>query len=462
MMGPLNRAIKALREGRVTSTQLVHRSIENLEKHSSDLNVLAYKNFDNVLAESASFDLGISRGILGGIPTLIKDLQNVQGMPTRKGSVALKNAAPEKQDDTTPMRLRMAGSVFVGKTTLPEFACNGFTANNLTGVTRNPWNLELSPGGSSGGSTAALSAGLTLIATGTDGGGSVRIPAGFCGLLGLKPTNGVLGRWPTPDWMDYSTDGIFAHSADDLQLLYNILKGPVAGDPTAPTIEAIRAMDQVRPKPKRIFAADRTSSFGPLPKELKKHFDEAVLAFGELMGVEVIWKDPKEFFTDGNPDLDWYTIVSAEGYGSLGEEWVKKNWDKLYPTTKEFLNTGKKVDINKYLENRRRRYSYTRVMDQLLGLDGLLLTPTNASLGWKADGSYEPQPKDYSVSIQNVTGNPAISIPFGICSNKLPFGLQVTAPHYQDNRLIQIASMFQEVYPWKQLAPGYRGFEGLI
>ncbi len=108
-----------------------------------------------------------------------------------------------------------AGAVVVGKSTLPEFAIEGYTANLLTGVTRNPWNLAYSTGGSSGGSAAAIAAGLVGVATATDGGGSIRIPASLCGLVGLKPTNGVVGRWPAPDWIDYSTDGPFATSSDD-------------------------------------------------------------------------------------------------------------------------------------------------------------------------------------------------------------------------------------------------------
>ena len=116
-------------------------------------------------------------------------------------------------------------------------------------MTRNPWNLDYSPGGSSGGSAAAVAAGLVGVATATDGGGSVRIPASLCGLVGLKPTNGVVGRWPAPDWIDYSTDGPFATSSDDLSLLFSVMRGPVAGDPTSPPVlapPAVRARHLVR------------------------------------------------------------------------------------------------------------------------------------------------------------------------------------------------------------------------
>src|SRR5262249_35981839 len=130
-------------------------------------------------------------------------------------------------------RLRAAGAIIVGKTNLPEFATEGYSANLIFGATRNPWGLEWSPGGSSGGSGAALAAGLAPIATATDGGGSVRIPAALCGLAGMKPTNGLIARQPIPDWIDYSTDGILATTVADLRLLLAVQSGPAPGDPTA-------------------------------------------------------------------------------------------------------------------------------------------------------------------------------------------------------------------------------------
>jgi Asp-tRNA(Asn)/Glu-tRNA(Gln) amidotransferase A subunit family amidase len=121
----------------------------------------------------------------------------------------------------------------VGKTNTPELAFEGYTDNRIFGATRNPWALDFSPGGSSGGSAAALAAGLAPIATATDGGGSIRIPAALCGLAGIKPTNGVIGRRPIPDWIDLSTDGPLAVTVADLALLLQLEAGPVDGDPIA-------------------------------------------------------------------------------------------------------------------------------------------------------------------------------------------------------------------------------------
>jgi amidase/aspartyl-tRNA(Asn)/glutamyl-tRNA(Gln) amidotransferase subunit A len=196
--GPLLQLSRAVREGRLSAQRLTQASINRL-KGAANLNVLAERCFDEALSEARRVDDGEKYGgALLAIPTLIKDLDDWRGHPTRKGSLALRDAAPATSNGVVPERLMRAGAIVVGKSTLPEFAIEGYTANELTGVTRNPWNEAYSPGGSSGGSAASLAAGLVGVATATDGGGSIRIPASLCGLVGIKPTNGMVGRWPAP------------------------------------------------------------------------------------------------------------------------------------------------------------------------------------------------------------------------------------------------------------------------
>jgi Asp-tRNA(Asn)/Glu-tRNA(Gln) amidotransferase A subunit family amidase len=453
---------RAVRERRVSATKVVTMSIELLER-AEELNVLAEEIYDESLERALRIDDGeIPAGALLGVPTLIKDLEDLAGHPTRKGSAALRDAPSAMTNGVVPGRLLGAGAIVLGKSTLPEFAIEGYTANLLTGVTRNPWNLNYSPGGSSGGSGAALSAGLVGIATGTDGGGSVRIPASLCGLVGLKPTNGVVGRWPVPDWIDYSTDGPFATSCDDLRLIFDVMRGPVPGDPTAPprdsTIDGIRHAG----RPLRLIAAERTSPLGPLPSAVAHLFGDAVNAVAERFSASVTWLSAEEFFLDGDPDLDWFTVTSAEHVASLGRGWTTDHMDEFHVATQEFLTTGLAVTIDEYLAARRRRYSYVRRMDELLGDGGLLLTPTVAAEGWLADGRMSEStdvrglaPEVYSTAMQNVTGHPAISIPFGHLPSGLPFGLQVTAEHYHDLRLLDVAELIEVSHPWPRNAPGY-------
>jgi Asp-tRNA(Asn)/Glu-tRNA(Gln) amidotransferase A subunit family amidase len=468
--GPLHVLSATVREGRLSVTTLVTASIERLEAANPDLNVLAEAAFDEALATAAATDRGDRpRGALAGIPTLIKDLEDWRGHPTRKGSLALRDVAPAVANGVIPQRLLDAGAVVVGKSTLPEFAIEGYTANLLTGVTRNPWNLDLSPGGSSGGSAAAVVAGLVGVATATDGGGSIRIPASFCGLVGIKPTNGLIGRWPTHDWIDYSTDGPFATSCDDLRLLLDVMAGPVAGDPTAPTRAFLAAMARLDERPLRVFAAERTSPLGPLPRGVGSAFHDAVSAFADLMKTTISWREPEGFFVDGDPDLDWFTVTTAEHVTSLGRAWVQEHMDEFHVSTQEFLSAGLAVTADEYLRARRRRFHYVRTLDELLGEDGLLLTPTLASEGYLADGRLSPDadvhglpPEVYSTAVQNVTGNPALTLPFGMMASGLPFGLQITGPHYDDYRLLDIAAVVEAAHPWSRTAPGYESLATVL
>jgi Asp-tRNA(Asn)/Glu-tRNA(Gln) amidotransferase A subunit family amidase len=468
--GPLHVLSAAIREGRLRVTTLVEASIERLEAANPSLNVLAEAAFDHGLAAAAVMDRGDRAiGRLAGIPALIKDLEDWRGHPTRKGSLALRDVAPATSNGVVPQRLLDEGAVIVGKSTLPEFAVEGYTANLLTGATRNPWNLELSPGGSSGGSAAAVVAGLVGVGTATDGGGSIRIPASFCGLVGLKPTNGLIGRWPTHDWIDYSTDGPFATSCDDLRLLLDVMAGPVAGDPTAPTRAFITHMARLDERPLRVFAAERTSPFGPLPGGIDRAFHDAVNAFADVMGTSITWREPEGFFVDGDPDLDWFTVTTAEHVVSLGRAWVEDHMDEFHVSTQEFLSAGLEVTADEYLSARRRRFRYVRTMDELLGDDGLLLTPTLAGEGVLADGRLRPDadvhglpPEVYSTAVQNVTGHPALTLPFGMLDSGLPFGLQLTSAHYGDYRLLDIADIVEAAYPWPRTAPGYESLANVL
>ena len=177
-------------------------SLERIERLNPPLNaVISVREqaVDEARALDERIGAGDDPGPLAGVPLLVKDMEDVQGVPTTYGSTVFADASPAAADGLIPRRLKAAGAIVVGKTNQPEFAFAGFTDNLLYGATRNPWNVEASPGGSSGGSAAAMAAGMAPIATATDGGGSIRIPAGCCGLVGLKPTNGMIGREPVPE-----------------------------------------------------------------------------------------------------------------------------------------------------------------------------------------------------------------------------------------------------------------------
>lgn len=460
-LAQLGRGVAA---GDVSAVNLVKESLDRIQRYDSELNAVIGLRADEALSEARATDefvrAGGHVGPLAGVPMLAKDSDDVAGMRTTKGSLLLAHSDLATVDGLVTSRLRAAGAIVIGKTNLPEFAIEGFTANTLFGATSNPWGLEFSPGGSSGGSAAALSAGLVPLATGTDGGGSVRIPAGLCGLLGFKPTNGVIGREKTPEWIDFATDGFMTTNTDDLHVLLDIVSGPTWGDPTN-----LQSLSPAVRLPTRLIAATRTADLGELSPSIANTFFEAVERLSEALQLPVEWKDPNSFFSSGNPDNDWFTLATAEHVASLGRQFVKDNLTEMHPTTQSFLEDGMKVTIDEYLGARLRRFSYIRELDSVLGDNSLLLTPTLAIDGFTFDGRLAGEeevsllPAEvYSTAIQNVTGLPAISLPAGLSPNGLPFGLQITGPRFADHMLLNVAQLWERAHPWPKTAPGYESF----
>lgn len=452
-------------QGRVSALDAVSRALELVDELDGPLNAVVALRADEAAAEARAIDARVAAGDdvgpLAGVPLLVKDLEDVAGMVTTQGSVLLRDAAKSTADSTVVSRLRAAGAVVVGKTNLPEFATEGYTANALFGTTRNPWSLEYSTGGSSGGSAAAVSAGMVPLATATDGGGSIRIPAAFCGLVGLKPTNGVVGRWPAPDWIDYSTEGPFATSAADLRLLLELEAGPVAGDPTALPWWVSGTFGA----PQRLFAIERFGPHGPLPSGLRAMLDTAVAAVERATGLRAVWVTPESLFGGADPDADWFTVCTAEHVARWGRDWVLRGLGQMHPGARGFMEWGLGVGIDAYLSARRRRFDYVRALDQLLGEDGVLLSPTVASDGWLADGRLTPDsepgmlpPELFNTALQNITGHPALSLPAGVSPSGVPFGLQVTGPRFSEEMLLQLADTWEEAEPWPESAPGYQTF----
>ena len=481
MVGAVSAVAAAVRSGEGSAHAAVVLALERIERLDPALGAVVALRADAALREAsdldARIDAGYRPGPLAGVPVLIKDSEDVAGLRTTHGSLAFADAPPATEDGVITSRLRAADAMVVGKSNMPEFATEGYTDNRLFGPTRNPWGRDWSPGGSSGGSAAAVAAGIVPFGTATDGGGSIRIPAAFCGLVGIKPTLGLIGRWPAHDWIDLSTPGPFATTVADLRLLLDVEAGPVAGDPSAfppgswPLAAASAGSASAGSSgfagfPGRLFAAHRTSDLGPLPAALAATFDDAVAAIADVLVSVVTWLEPASIFPTGDPDLDWFTLAGAEHVASLGRAWVEEHLEQMHPASRAFLRDGLRVEIGEYLAARRRRFDHARRLDVLLGEGGLLLTPTVALEGWTpegrlpggADGAMLP-PSAYSTALQNITGHPAISLPAGRSANGILFGLQVTGPRYGDATLLDVAARWEAAHPWPLVAPGYEPFE---
>jgi Asp-tRNA(Asn)/Glu-tRNA(Gln) amidotransferase A subunit family amidase len=453
----------AIASRRISAEEAIRHALERIERLDGAINAVVALRADEAIAEAKALDQhGGAGGALAGVPVLVKDLEDVTGMRTTMGSALFAEAPLAKSDGVMPSRLRAAGGIVVGKTNLPEFASEGFTSNLLFGTTHNPWALDWSPGGSSGGSAAAVAAGMAPIATATDGGGSIRIPAAFCGLVGIKPTNGVIGRRPIPDWIDFSTDGPFATTVADLRLLLSIESGPEPGDPTALPLPYMT----VGGKPSRILAAPRLSGFGPLPPAVATAFEAALEAAAQVFGARIERMETEALWPAGGPQDEWVVLASVEHVHHLGRELVQAGLDRMHPAARAFMEQGLRTSINEYMAARWRRFDYVRQFDQLLGADAVILSPTVAAAGFLADGRVTADDEPgmlasgvYNTEVANMTGLPAISLPAGLCANGVPFGLQVMAPRYHDAWLLDLAEVWENERPWPLVAPGYESFE---
>ena len=438
-------------------------AIERIERLDGAINAVVALRAEEALAEARALDrAGGAGGELAGVPVLVKDLEDVAGMRTTMGSFLFADAPPAKADGLVPSRLRAAGGIVVGKTNLPEFASEGFTSNLLFGTTRNPWALDWSPGGSSGGSAAAIAAGMAPIATATDGGGSIRIPAAFCGLVGIKPTNGVIGRRPIPDWIDFSTDGPFATTVADLRLLLSIESGPVAGDPNALPLPYPVAGE----RPSRIFAAPRLSGEGSLPEAVVTAFEAALESAARVFGGPIERVETSALWPDGGPAAEWAVLAAVEHVHRLGRAFVQAGLERMHPSARSFMEFGLGLSVDDYMAARRRRFEYVRQFDEFLGSGAVILSPTVAATGFLADGrlTMEDEPgmlpsNAYNTEVANMTGLPAISLPAGICPNAVPFGLQVMGARFRDGLLLDLAEVWERERPWPLVAPGYESFE---
>jgi Asp-tRNA(Asn)/Glu-tRNA(Gln) amidotransferase A subunit family amidase len=453
----------AVRVRTVSAEELVRASLERIERLNPAINAVISVR-EQALDEARSLDAvvaaGEDPGPLAGIPLLVKDMEAVEGVPSTYGSTVFADAAAAHADGLIPRRLKAAGAIVVGKTNQPEFAFAGFTDNLLYGATANPWNAEASPGGSSGGSGAAMAAGMAPIATATDGGGSIRIPAAWCGLVGLKPTNGVIGRWPIPEWIDLSTYGPLGHTVADVRLLLGIEAGPVPGDPTA----LPASLEMGARMPTRAFASPRLADYGPLPEPVQELFDTAVAAFERDVGVPVERIDAERIFRAGHVSEDWLVICAMEHVHHLGMDFCEANLERFSQVFRGVVGFARKTSFEDYMAARRRRFDYVRELDLLLGDDAVLLTPTNCVPWIRADGT-NPETGEvgdssdaFNTDPQNMTGHPAISVPAGVTPDGVPFGLEITAPRFRDDMALTAAEAWERTNPWPLVAPGYEPF----
>jgi len=440
----------AVRDGRVHPKELVTEALRRIEAHDGAIGSVVARRDEEAQQDA---ERSSREGPLAGIPFLVKDLADCAGLPTTYGSKLYADAPPCAADGVQTARLRAAGAIPIGKSNTPEFGWIGYTSNLVFGTTHNPWNLERSPGGSSGGSSAALAAGLVPIATASDGGGSVRIPASLCGLVGYKPTIGGIGRDGSPRWMDFSTSGVLGHTVADVEAEAAVYLGPSDGDVLAVPAGAV-ALAPVLPRRARLCRSLRGAVDPVIERDLL-----AAAETIEALGVAV------EEIDNPIPDafMGWVVSGMAEMAQSLAGQ--RDRWDDLDPGLRGMLQYGESISLDAYIAARRRRYAACEAIDRLLGTDTVLLTPTHNAQSWCAAGPWpmsvngvETPGVAVNTNDFNFTGHPAVSVPIGRDEHGVPFGMQVVAPRWRDGLALGVARSLEEARPWPLVADGYDPF----
>jgi amidase len=438
-------------------TELCLRRIDALDRRVRAFTcVLAEAALRDADRAQACLDAGES-GPLLGVPVAVKDEVDVVGSVTSYGTGA--QDRPAQADCDTVRRLRLAGAVIVGKTALPELGLWGHMTDTVTwGTTRNPWDVERSPGGSSGGSAAAVAAGMVPVALGSDGGASIRVPAAMCGLFGLKPQRGRVSLMPAHEqWYGMVSRGGLARSVADSATFLDAIAGPAPGDASTPPAPARPFAEAARMEPRRLRIAVSTK---PVlhPVRLDPQIGAAVERTAELLrslGHEVQERDP------------WYPLALDLGVpryaaGVRDDAARLAHRDRLERRTRHIARLGQALHGRPLARALRLERPVTDRVNAIFSDHDLLLTPTIAQLPPRADRWHDKgalatfaamTPYITYTAIWNYTGQPAASVPAGFTPDGMPLAVQIVARPNDEPTLISLAAQLERARPWAHRRP---------
>ena len=428
---------------------LVEAAIERLETFEGALNAFVLYDPESALAAAraseARWQKGEPQGLLDGVPVAIKDTQLTRGWPRLVGSKTIDPHQAWKEDAPSVAGLRRENAIFLGKTTTPEFGWKPTTDSPLCGVTRNPWNIERSPGGSSGGSAAALAAGVCPIAIGTDAGGSIRIPASFSGVFGLKPTFGKVALYPPSAFGDVSHVGPMSRHVADAALMLDAIKGADARDWYSLPDDSIAYRQEVARgslKGKRVALSPTLGYHEPAPA-VRAGVEAAAKVFAEL-GALVEEADP---FTES--PLPVFQTLALAGFWALLRSMTPEKVAVMDPGLVAACRAGEAVTQQQLVDALAKRAVLGAQVRGFFERYDLLLSPTMPIVAAYAEprGDGKPDPVNYRDWLTytwafNLTRNPSASIPCGFADG-LPIGLMVTGPLYDDLGVLQACHAYE-------------------
>jgi Asp-tRNA(Asn)/Glu-tRNA(Gln) amidotransferase A subunit family amidase len=453
---PLCDLTDALARKQVSPVELMEATLARIEATRESLGAfVALRDPEALLADARAAEERIVGGRarpLEGIPLGVKDLEDAEGLVTSYGSVPFQDNLAER-DSVQVERLRAAGAIVVGKTNAPEFGHTAITKNLLFGPSRNPWNPEHTPGGSSGGSSAAIAGGVVTLATASDGGGSVRLPASFTGCFGLKPSYGRIPH-ESPLWItdDTAVHGPLTRTVEDAALHLDVTVGPHPFDPNSLPHPGLSYRECLPHLPSRLRLG-----YSPDLGYAVVQSDVAELAYDAARALAGLGHDFEEI-RENPPDLgrDWGLVGAFELLGRIAPLLPEREADFGRAFLRGAL-AGRSMTPERWGEIRRRREAFNRWCADAFERYDLLLTPTvpydpppaKGPFPSETEGRSQPMASVASFTIPfNLSWHPAATVRAGISRAGLPVGLQIVGPRHRDDLVLQAAHAFERARPW--------------
>ena len=447
----------------MSARELVQRALDDVAATQGELNAFVHIDADGALAAADGVDraraAGATLGPLAGVPFGVKDLEDCIDMPTTRGSRWYADAPPATRDDIHVERFRAAGAIPIGKTAAPEFGAFGYTASPLHGVTRNPWDPSRTPGGSSGGTAASVSAGAIPFGTASDGGGSIRGPAASCGLPGLKPTYGRIPTFGVTRHAGNAVNFALATTVADTALLFDIAVGPDMRDRTSlppPGISYLDAIEQLDVSGLRsAWSADL--GFATT--------DPAVVALTERAATTLV--DAAQMIDTGfDVQIDDFIRIyafmeSADQFVDVPDDWEDR-LDELDPLVVGGWRRNRTATLPQFAKVEKARRALELEVAELFEHIDVLLTPTNPCAPFAAEG---PMPTEIAgqrchagsaallTIFANIANLPSITVPAGLDTDGLPLGLMITTSRHREDQCLRLARIFEQAAPWPLHAP---------
>lgn len=454
------------RDGAFTPVQVTRAALDRIEALNPAVNAVVHLDADAALAmaeESAQrWSGGRPLGPADGIPATVKDIMLTAGWPTRRGSRLTEGEAVAAEDAPVVARLREGGAVLLGKNATPEFAWKGVTDSPLHGATSNPWGADLTAGGSSGGGASAVGLGMGAWTVGTDGGGSVRIPAAFTGTVAFKPTYGLIPLYPPSPYGTLAHAGPMARSVADTAVLLDVVSRPDHRDWSALPAPTSSFTDGLHDGVAGLrIALSLRLGYGTNDAQVEASVRQAAQVFADA-GATVVEVDPPI----ADP-VEAFHVLWFTGAAKVVEQYGPDAIERLDPLLRWAIETYGRVDASTYLDATITRMSLGVQMGAFHADYDLLLTPTmpiaafaagqDVPDGWHSQMWTSFSPYTYPF---NLTQQPALSVPCGFTSDDRPIGLQIVGARHDDARVLRAGQVFEQRTTWHQARPPL--LEGLL